>query len=510
MSIQFNRTYGIVLGLTVSLSLTAQPAFADLTAQDVWDTWKEQVAIGDLDVSATESLLGGVLTVTDLQIAGTKGGSGFTVKLPSVTFDERGDGTVSIIFPQAFNIDFESNIEDAGRVTATAASNRSGSKIIASGTPENIALDYGFDTWTISLSQFDIETDKPIPHIDLDLTLADFKGRSNIERGEMRHQSDTMSGASMVYNMAITGDDNDLFSLQGELNDLDYTGTTVSPLNTAFGFENITQLLGAGLKYTSSFTYKEGTTAVDLRADSHAFSAQTTSESGTLTTAFDANGLKYSVQGDDATINLSGDQIPFPIALNMRHMNMNLTAPVSKSDAEQDFALAFGLHDFNVPELLWSLVDPEGGLPHDPATLAFDVSGKLKLFFDLFDETQIAAVEIGNQSPGEINTLDINGLRVSIAGTELTGTGGFTFDNENLETFDGLPAPSGEVNLQLVGANGLITSLADLGLLPDQQALGARMMMGLFTTPGEGEDTLTSRVQVKDNGEIIANGQRLR
>ena len=39
--------------------------------------------------------------------------------------------------------------------------------------------------------------------------------------------------------------------------------------------------------------------------------------------------------------------------------------------------------------------------------------------------------------------------------------------------------------------------------------MGARMMMGLFAVPGEGEDTLKSKIEVNDEGHVLANGQRL-
>jgi hypothetical protein len=50
-----------------------------------------------------------------------------------------------------------------------------------------------------------------------------------------------------------------------------------------------------------------------------------------------------------------------------------------------------------------------------------------------------------------------------------------------------------------------------MGLLPEDQAMGARMMMGMFARPGDGEDTLVSKIEVDGaSGSISANGQRLK
>ncbi|KZY37515.1 hypothetical protein A3731_41755 [Roseovarius sp. HI0049] len=112
--------------------------------------------------------------------------------------------------------------------------------------------------------------------------------------------------------------------------------------------------------------------------------------------------------------------------------------------------------------------------------------------------------------PGELNSLDLNSLTVSAAGAELTGDGSFTFDNSDMTTFEGMPAPTGSVNLMLVGGNALLDKLVAMGFVPEEQAAGARMMMGLFAVPGDGEDTLTSTIEVKGDGQVLANGQRIR
>lgn len=120
------------------------------------------------------------------------------------------------------------------------------------------------------------------------------------------------------------------------------------------------------------------------------------------------------------------------------------------------------------------------------------------------------AIDKGELAPGELNALSVNALEVSVAGAELTGTGDFTFNNDDLETYDGMPAPSGEANLKLVGANTLLDTLISMGLVSDSDAMGARMMMGLLAVPGDGEDTLTSKIELTEDGQIKANGQRIK
>jgi hypothetical protein len=36
------------------------------------------------------------------------------------------------------------------------------------------------------------------------------------------------------------------------------------------------------------------------------------------------------------------------------------------------------------------------------------------------------------------------------------------------------------------------------------------MMMGLFARPGPGEDELVSKIEVTEDGQVLANGQRIK
>jgi hypothetical protein len=56
----------------------------------------------------------------------------------------------------------------------------------------------------------------------------------------------------------------------------------------------------------------------------------------------------------------------------------------------------------------------------------------------------------------------------------------------------------------------LLDSLIEMGLVGEDDAIAARLMMGLFTVAGPSEDELNSRLEVNEAGHVLANGQRLR
>jgi hypothetical protein len=220
----------------------------------------------------------------------------------------------------------------------------------------------------------------------------------------------------------------------------------------------------------------------------------------------DKLALAYKGGAKGVEVLLSGAQIPFPeVALRYAETAFDLVMPLSKADAPQDFRMGVTLRDLTVSDEIWAMVDPMANLPRDPATLVIDARGKATLTSDIMDE---AAMNSG-LPPGQLESFDLPALQLKIAGAELTGNGALTFDNTDLTSFDGMPAPTGTVTLNLTGGNTLLDKLVAMGMIPEDQAMGARMMMGMFARPGNGPDTLTSTLEFKDKG-FFANGMRLK
>jgi len=200
-----------------------------------------------------------------------------------------------------------------------------------------------------------------------------------------------------------------------------------------------------------------------------------------------------------------------PVDLSIAKIGSSFAIPVMKSDTAQPAALKLNIDGLQISDSLWKMFDAEGKLPHDPANILLDLSAQLKPLVDLFDEAQMAEFEkthkVGDgptsSPPFEADAAKINALQVKALGADLTGTGDFTFDNSGPA-----PKPTGKVDLSLTGATKLMDTLSSMGLLPADQVMGYKMMLGMFTVP-KGDDAVTSKLEFKDDGGIYANGQRL-
>ena len=295
-------------------------------------------------------------------------------------------------------------------------------------------------------------------------------------------------------------------AFDGTVNGLSMSGQSAMP-EGGLG-DNAALMMSAGMMGNGGYTFDSSASRFSFSGNDGSVSGTGASDGGELNIAMDETGVGYQGITRGLETNLEVSELPFPLSFAMAEYGFDFLMPLNKSEEPQDFGFALNLSEFTMADALWNMFDPGSVLPRDPATVSFDFDGKANWFFDLMDPEQAAALESA-ETPGEIHELDLTSLLVELAGAKLTGEGAFTFDNTDTVTFDGFPRPEGEVNLMLEGGNGLIDRLISMGLLPEDQAMGARMMLGLFATP-TGEDELSSTITVNEEGHVLANGQRLR
>lgn len=494
------------------LALTAQGALADVSAQDVWSDWKAYMSGMGYTFAGTESQSGGTLTVSDIAMSfpmpEAEGSASFA--MPELRFIENGDGTVNIELPAEFPMTV-SGQEGSDKFSVEILYTHDGAPVVVSGDASKMHYAYTTAKATLSLSQIEATgEDIPADALKASIEFTGLTSKTDMTIAGQRSYDQNIQAAGLSYDLNFKepkGNDSALF--KGQMQNLAMISTSTVP-EGASNPADFGGLVKAGLAAKGSFTYGGGNGQIAVKDGNDSFDLQSSSTGGTFGFGIGQEGISYDINHQGVALNVAGSEIPFPLALNMAELGFKLAMPIMQSNEEQGFALGVTLRDFAVPEMLWGMVDPAGNLPHDPATVILDLTGKAKLLFDLLDPKSIEAVERGQAQPGELNAVSINNFLVSAAGAKLTGTGDFTFDNTDLQTFDGMPAPDGVANIELTGANGLIDKLIQMGLVSDSDAMGARMMMGMFGVPGEGEDTLTSEIKVSGDGQIHANGQRIK
>ncbi|MCG6904276.1 MAG: DUF2125 domain-containing protein, partial [Rhodobacter sp.] len=369
-------------------------------------------------------------------------------------------------------------------------------------------INYDFAAPSVNVGLASLMVDGEAIDAKGEIALSDLDGQYVVSQGDMTQVSSVMAASRMLIT-AAANEPGGSGTFAMNLDYADITGSSNGSLMAMADPAAISKALAAGMSTASTLGHGAASFALDFMDGSDTFNLDGTADSGAIKISMNADALSYGVSNTGLDIKFSGSEIPLPeVAFAVGEIGTSFLMPVAPSDTPGDFGLGFTLRDLTVSDMIWGMVDAGRQLPHDPATLVIDLSGKANWLIDIFDPENAEKMDM--EMPAELHALDINAMQLSIAGAELTGNGAFTFNMKDLSTFDGMPAPTGAIDLKLVGGNGLIDKLIAMGLLPEEQAMGARMMLGLFARPGDGPDTLTSKIEVDGaTGAVSANGQRL-
>jgi hypothetical protein len=158
---------------------------------------------------------------------------------------------------------------------------------------------------------------------------------------------------------------------------------------------------------------------------------------------------------------------------------------------------------------VWALFDPGKQLPRDPARFNVDLSGLMTLGFDLLDAEAYEDPAIIASPPVDLNALTIADISFAVAGLVAQGDGAFTFDASDKTSFSGFPRPQGQFSFVGSGSDHLLDTLAEMGILSDDDLIGLRLGMAMFAE-STGDDALRSTLEINAAGDVMLNGQQIK
>jgi hypothetical protein len=320
-----------------------------------------------------------------------------------------------------------------------------------------------------------------------------------------------LTATQMMINASGTPPEPDAgpFTMEAAFDDISASTSGLFGAEMFANNDDLSQALAMGFRVDSQFSHGRARYRVDTEDPMQGrVIVAGESASGTLSVRLDTDGMSYGGSSTGLSLAVEAVAMPLPdLSATIAETGFNLTMPLQQSDTPQDFGLLLRLKDLALSNTIWNLADPGSILPRDPATFVIDLAGKANWLVNILDPATAQGPMDG--APGEVHSLDIRSVELAAGGARLTGSGAFTFDNTDTDSFDGMPRPEGAVDLRLAGGNGLIQKLAQMGLLPPDQVMAAQMMLGLFARPTGEPDVLTSRIEVTPDGALVANGQRL-
>jgi uncharacterized protein YneR len=477
-------------------------AHAALTADQVWQSWKDAAALVGLTVSAaTENNSDGVLTLNGVSIA-PEGMAGLTIS--DLTLTEEDDGSVTIVPGADIGVAMEAPSEGSVKLT------HDGLMLTAREADGGMAYDY-------EAAQLDVVYDTKYPGVSFDgseaptvasagtVGFTNLSGTYSDTPGTNRVFGLDIMADSLAYNTSL--DDPGMEMKQVSTSEtagiemsMEFALPTTIALAAIASPADFATALNEGLSV--NLTTKQGDSNGTVKQES-AFMPMDLmigAGGGEGTLVFNKDTFSVKSQGGGLNIESAPGLMPVPLKITSGAVQVDMTTPVIATEAAGDYSFVLKLADFSLNEEAWAMFDPNATLPRDAAQIAIDISGKTTM--DL--PALVASETSGVPYIPAPESLNITELGLQVAGAALAGTGAFTFDNSM-----GIPMPLGEANVSVTGANALIDGLIGIGMMTEEDAMGARMMMGMFMVPGANPDELTSKIEAKEGMQILVNGQPL-
>lgn len=470
----------------------AGAAMADITAPQLWAEWQEmQRDLGTEITAEDERYAGGVLTLTNVATRSVVEEVESNGRIAQIVLRELGDGTVRVELAPVYALSTVDRSFDETTVTTLNVSH-TGLEILASGDLGVRVYDYSAPEITVEVG--DVLVDGETMPIEVTLVLRDMASRYTIN---MASATRPFTSADTLGALEIRASGSD--PIEGTF-DMVYE---MSTLTSAFsgdmnGADGAIPLGPMALALQGELTLESSRVQVAAEAPDGDFQMEARTGAGTL--AMDISPTQFGVFSDTAETQMRGvvGGLPLPLEASVGRTTFGLTMPLTRTEGPAPVNLTLGLRDVVLSDVLWGLFDPQGLIPRDPATIALDLEGTATLLSDLTGAPETFSELQG--PPGEINSLRINTLEVTVGGAQLLGTGAATFDNSGP-----IPAPVGRVDLALTGGFALLDQLAALGIVPPEQVGMVRMMSGMFARP-TGPDALASEIEFVEGGGILING----
>ncbi len=504
----------------VLFAMSVAPAAA-LTADEVWADWQRVAGKGQLAVTATSARDGDRLVLTDITLPLGPPGDQVAITIPRIDFQDMPDGRVKVLLPAQFPIVIaDTDTGKPGAKTVTLAASAPDFSMIIAGLGDTAAFEVAAPSIVISL-----DTVEPAlladERVDVNIAIADLV---------VQHRMDLTQPTQTVFSMAnvgtvhgdVTFDTEDPALGKGaistDLAALAWSLDLVIPpsgLGTPLPDDGnplpmILKAFADGFVVDGALTYGAFALNVDVTEGSQKTLVDLSSAMGQGVVKLDPSAIVYDITVGKTTLTIDGppgrSEVP-KARLSIGEFGYGASAGIGDLVTPQDARVTMRLVDLALSPELWTAVDPDNFFEPSPLTFVLDVAGRYKV------SPEMLAPE-WRPTPGEVAPVDIvdatlSDLRIAAFGMTVTGTGTLTFDETDLVTYDGIPAPLGKVSLQATGVNALIDRLVAAGKIPPDALTGVRMGLAMTFKPGAEPDTLVSEAEFRETGFFL-NGQQMR
>ncbi len=485
-------------------------AHADLSARDVWENLKKLLETGGYRVIGQEVLVGSDLSIKDVQISfEVDAQTDINFDISSVNLTKNKDGFIHIRLPEEIYVQYLNEDEFGYKTEANILVRARELDFKVSGKLSEILYQLSASSAGFALVEL-LDNGVPTPDYsaDMEFVLADVNSAIRVD-GESTIEIKSLfsaSGASIKGGLSVLSVPVELnFQyVMGQLKSNSVSNEPKISIN-----ENFELALSKGFSSTSNFNFDTSQFNLNATTPSGPLSLFLTTGPSSLTSALSQSG--FFIQSDNEQSKFKFDLPAFGsnFELDFEEFSTSLNMPLLAKSGEQQFGMRGNLSGLNLSDTIWNLFDANKLMPNDPASIKFAIEGSTILNDGLTGQAIIENQDLDPLEFGQILRFELKEFLFDALGIIVEANGSFEFDNEDLETFEGIPRPMGTASLKIKGSNAFIDRLENMQLLPSETIMGARMILALIMR-ATGDDILLSEFEIDEKGKVYANGQRLR
>ena len=379
---------------------------------------------------------------------------------------------------------------------------------LVSGTPGDMRILTQASSATLNMDRM-VMPDGMFMTDFLTVTFSDLDGDSRMTRGGLTTIDGNLRLGTLGLMLDMTLPDEDTgepvhVTGSGSLSDLAGRSSMALPEGLAGQTMDFEKMFEAGYAADFSVNYGAGAFVMDAEGPDP-FHFEETVGAGDLSVTLSEEGMGYDVSASDIALSLSAPMIPPGAGATIGRTAFSMKMPLAVTEEDKPMGLMLNLQDLALPEPLWALFDPTGKLPHDPMTVTLDIGAMGRMLHSFADMEEMEDME---SPPGELTSLTLNSLLLRLGGAEVTAQGSFDIDNSAKSRINpGMPKFTGRVDATAQGVLGLVQTLAEMGLIPPQQAMSVPMMAGMFMRQLSGPDDLASTLEITGDEQVLVNGR---
>jgi hypothetical protein len=520
MSIRGTKPAALV---ALVLSLTAPGALA-LTAEEVWADWQRLGRDGQTEIAATARREGDRLVLTDLSFPIGTPADLSRVRLQRIELQDLPDGRVAVRLPDRFPVVIAGTRTGTGEPKeVTLSASAPDFSMIVSDLADRAAFEITAPSLVLTLEKV-VPVPRPDERVDLNLAVADLSVR---HRMDLAQPTTTIASAFSVgtlhADMLIDLNDGgqDLVDVAMDVSALSWTLDLVAPpsartpplaeaSSTRNPLPDLLTALADGLVMRTELSHGPFALRTDIDNLGEVIKMDVRSASGKASARFDAASAGYGFAIGESAVSVLGGppNLEFrDVSLSLTELSYGVSVGIGDLISPQEARLSARVVDLAVPPEVWAKADPTGALGATPLTFSVDLVGRYALAPEMLEPDWKPTP--GTFPPADFIEASLSGFLFSGFGVRITGEGALVFDETDLVTFEGMPAPEGKLSFRATGINALIDRVVAAGLVPSTELTGLRFGLAFIAKPGDGPDSLVSEVEFREKGFYL-NGLKLR